>query len=101
MSNISFPAYTALVQTKPGQSTTVGQSGATEKPDASAVEKGVSGFREAVEAAETAALDTAISGADPHAMVDAMAKAEIALSSAVTVRDKVVEAYNELLRMPV
>ena len=51
--------------------------------------------------AEQAAIDTAVSGADPHAMVEALANAEMVLETAVTVRDKVVEAYQELLRMPV
>ncbi len=101
MSNISFPAYSSLAQPRTGIAQPSDASRADAKTEASAIEKGVSGFREAVEAAETAALDTAINGADPHAMVDALAKAEIALSSAVTVRDRVVEAYNELLRMPV
>jgi flagellar hook-basal body complex protein FliE len=101
MSSVSFPAYSALTPSKVGQSDTSAAARGTENKGAEAVEKGVSGFREAVEAAETAALETAVQGADPHAMVDAMAKAEIALSSAVTIRDKVVEAYNELLRMPV
>jgi flagellar hook-basal body complex protein FliE len=51
--------------------------------------------------AEQAAMQTAVSGADPHAMVEALAQAELVLDAAVTVRDKVVEAYQELLRMPV
>jgi flagellar hook-basal body complex protein FliE len=46
-------------------------------------------------------VDTAVSGADPHAMVAALANAEMMLDAAVTIRDKVVEAYQELLRMPV
>ena len=48
-----------------------------------------------------AAIDTAVTGADPHAMVEALANAEMVLDTAVTIRDKVVEAYQELLRMPV
>jgi len=39
--------------------------------------------------------------ADPHAVVEAMAAAEMTLETAVTIRDKVVEAYQEILRMPV
>ena len=46
-------------------------------------------------------METAVTGADPHAMVEALANAEMVLETAVTVRDKVVEAYQELLRMPV
>ncbi|HMO07303.1 MAG TPA: flagellar hook-basal body complex protein FliE [Paracoccaceae bacterium] len=40
-------------------------------------------------------------GADPHALVEALAASETAVQTAVTVRDKVVEAYQEILRMPV
>ena len=65
------------------------------------VAKGASEFKAAVQKAEQAAIDTAVSGADPHAMVEALANAEMVLETAVTVRDKVVEAYQELLRMPV
>lgn len=39
--------------------------------------------------------------ADPHALVQALATSELAVETVVTVRDKVVEAYQELLRMPV
>ena len=39
--------------------------------------------------------------ADPHSVVEALAATEMALEMAVTVRDKVVEAYQEILRMPV
>jgi flagellar hook-basal body complex protein FliE len=44
----------------------------------------------------------AMSGdADPHALVQALAQTELAVETAVTVRNKVVEAYQEILRMPV
>lgn len=41
------------------------------------------------------------SGADPHALVEALAQTELAVETAVAVRNKVVEAYQEILRMPV
>jgi flagellar hook-basal body complex protein FliE len=50
------------------------------------------------EAQARAALTT---GADPHALVTALAQTELAVETAVTVRDRVVEAYQEILRMPV
>ena len=40
-------------------------------------------------------------GADPHALVQALAETELAVETAVTIRDRVVEAYQEILRMPV
>lgn len=39
--------------------------------------------------------------ADPHALVQALAQTELAVETAVTVRNKVVEAYQEILRMPI
>eukprot|EP00581_Thalassiosira_minuscula_P022352 CAMPEP_0184414698 /NCGR_PEP_ID=MMETSP0738-20130409/8212_1 /TAXON_ID=385413 /ORGANISM="Thalassiosira miniscula, Strain CCMP1093" /LENGTH=43 /DNA_ID= /DNA_START= /DNA_END= /DNA_ORIENTATION= len=39
--------------------------------------------------------------ADPHTLVQALAQSELAVETAVTVRNKVVEAYQEILRMPV
>ena len=40
-------------------------------------------------------------GADPHSLVEALATSELAVETAVTLRNKVVEAYQEILRMPV
>lgn len=39
--------------------------------------------------------------ADPHALVQALAQTELAVETAVTLRNRVVEAYQEILRMPV
>ena len=50
---------------------------------------------------ETAAKAAMVGQADPHALVQALAQTELAVETAVTVRDKVVEAYQEILRMPV
>lgn len=38
--------------------------------------------------------------ADTHLLVQRIAEAELALQTVVSVRDKVVEAYQDLLRMP-
>lgn len=50
------------------------------------------------EAQSTAAVT---SGADPHSLVTALAESKLAVDTVVTVRDRVVEAYQEILRMPV
>ena len=50
---------------------------------------------------EQIAMDAMTTGADPHALVEALAQTELAVQTAVTVRDRVVEAYQEILRMPV
>ena len=51
--------------------------------------------------AEKTAMQGMAGKADPHAMVEALAAAELALETAVAVRDKAVAAYQEILRMPV
>jgi flagellar hook-basal body complex protein FliE len=50
---------------------------------------------------EAIAKSAMIGGADPHALVTALAQTELVVETAVTVRNKVVEAYQEILRMPV
>ena len=50
---------------------------------------------------EAAAKASMVGDADPHALVTALAQTELVVETAVTVRNKVVEAYQEILRMPV
>lgn len=58
-------------------------------------------FADSLKAAEETTKATMIGDADPHALVQALAQTELAVETAVTLRDKVVEAYQEILRMPV
>ncbi len=58
-------------------------------------------FVETLRNGEETAKAAMMGDADPHALVAALAQTELAVETAVTVRDKVVEAYQEILRMPV
>jgi flagellar hook-basal body complex protein FliE len=58
-------------------------------------------FAQTLAQGEQTARAAMTGGADPHALVQALAASELAVETAVTVRDKVVEAYQEILRMPV
>jgi flagellar hook-basal body complex protein FliE len=58
-------------------------------------------FADVLAQADQTARAAMTGGADPHALVEALAASELAVETAVTLRDKVVEAYQELLRMPV
>lgn len=58
-------------------------------------------FAETLAKAETVAEKAMTGDADPHALVEALANTQLAVETAVTVRDRVVEAYQEILRMPV
>lgn len=50
---------------------------------------------------EAIAQKAMVGDVDPHALVQALAQTELAVETAVTVRNRVVEAYQEILRMPV
>lgn len=60
-----------------------------------------SDFMDTMRAGEQTAKAGMIGNADAHSVVQALAASELAIETAVTVRDKVVEAYQEILRMPV
>lgn len=58
-------------------------------------------FTEILEKGDETAKAAMTGRADPHALVQALSATELAVETAVTLRDKVVEAYQEILRMPV
>ncbi|MBC7154645.1 MAG: flagellar hook-basal body complex protein FliE [Rhodobacteraceae bacterium] len=58
-------------------------------------------FAATLKRGEDTAKASMIGDADPHALVQALAQTELAVETAVAVRDRVVEAYQEILRMPV
>jgi flagellar hook-basal body complex protein FliE len=58
-------------------------------------------FFETMKAGEETVKAGMVGGADAQAVVEALAVTELAVQTAVSVRDKVVEAYQEILRMPV
>ena len=61
----------------------------------------VQSFSNIVATGESVAMDSMTGEADPHRLVEALTQSELAVQTAVSVRDKVVEAYQEILRMPV
>lgn len=58
-------------------------------------------FMATMRAGENAAIAGMTGKADAASVVEALAASEIAIQTAVSVRDRVVEAYQEILRMPV
>ena len=83
--------YAALKQPKPGAESGAGDT----------LSRAAKDFGAPMQQAETVATQAMTSGADPHALVEALANSQLAVETAVTVRDRVVEAYQEILRMPV
>ncbi len=59
------------------------------------------GFVADLQEAEETAKAAMVGKADPHALVMALSQTELAVETASTLRDKVVEAYQEIMRMPV
>ncbi|WP_339108925.1 flagellar hook-basal body complex protein FliE [Thioclava sp. GXIMD4216] len=70
---------------------------ATENPFAALA----SDFVDTVKNGEETAKAAMTGDADPHTLVQALSQTELAVEAAVTLRNKVVEAYQEILRMPV
>jgi flagellar hook-basal body complex protein FliE len=58
-------------------------------------------FADVMQGHETTARAAMTGGADPHALVQALASSQMAVETVATVRDRVVEAYQEILRMPI
>ena len=81
---------------------TRGATAATQEP---AGKKGLAGlasdFAETLRSGEDVAIAAMTGKADTQSLVQALAQTELAVETAVAVRDKVVEAYQEILRMPV
>ncbi|MBL4813624.1 MAG: flagellar hook-basal body complex protein FliE [Rhodobacteraceae bacterium] len=74
---------------------------AEEEVAGSSLSGALNDFAATLQEGEQAAMAAMTSDADPHALVQALAQTELAIETAVSVRNKVVEAYQEILRMPV
>lgn len=72
----------------------------SEQPE-NALSRAAKDFTETLAKSEMVAQQAMNGNADPHALVEALANTQLAVDTAVTVRDRVVEAYQEILRMPV
>ncbi|MGR3493692.1 flagellar hook-basal body complex protein FliE [Citreimonas sp.] len=70
-------------------------------PIAQSFEQTAKNFVDTVQKGEDTARAAMTGAADPHALVEALAQSELAVETVVAVRNKVVEAYQEILRMPV
>ncbi len=65
------------------------------------VNQAVTDFSELLKTSEELAETGFLGESDPHALVEALSKSELAVETVVAIRNKVVEAYQEILRMPV
>lgn len=65
------------------------------------VSSAAANFTKIMEQVDLSATGAMTGTNDTHELVQSIAQAEVALETAVAIRDKVVEAYQEILRMPV
>ena len=92
----SLSAIHSYTSAKPATTPVEGKSGG-----AAALKNIAVDFASTLAKSEQVAQSTMMGDADPHALVQALAQTELAVETAVSVRNKVVEAYQEILRMPV
>lgn len=65
------------------------------------VTKAAAEFSKVMGGMDSAAINAMSGQGETQDLVQAIARAEIALETVVAIRDKVVEAYQEIMRMPV
>lgn len=78
-----------------------GESDGARKGAGESAFSAVKNFVETLHQAEKTSEAGMLGKADPQSVVTALASAEIAVQSAVSIRDRVVQSYQEILRMPV
>ena len=61
----------------------------------------IDGFTSTLKRTEDVARSAMMGKADPHSLVEALAASQTAVDTVVAVRDRVVEAYQEIIRMQV
>ncbi|RDW12154.1 flagellar hook-basal body complex protein FliE [Paracoccus thiocyanatus] len=69
--------------------------------EAQGINTAAADFAKVMEQVDLAATGAMTGKTETHDLVHSIAQAEIALETVVAIRDKVVEAYQEILRMPV
>ena len=94
----SYDAARRLAQPRQEASDAAGADGLS---FSDALSRAAQMMEESLRAGETAMTAAASGSGDVQKLVEALSATELALETAVTVRDRVVEAYKEILRMPV
>ncbi|HSR71498.1 MAG TPA: flagellar hook-basal body complex protein FliE [Kiloniellales bacterium] len=101
---INFSDAVAAYQRIAHQGAAPGPETLAPKPEGgfeAALRDAVGGAIETLEAGERQSLAAAAGTADLNEVVMAVSKAELTLQTVVTVRDRVIQAYQEVLRMPI
>lgn len=84
----TLPGFEAPAESKPGDFAEV-------------LRDATGGAMDALREGEAQSLKAAAGAADLQDVVAAVSKAELTLQTVVTLRDRVIQAYQEVLRMPI
>jgi flagellar hook-basal body complex protein FliE len=93
--------YAATALGQPGEGIAAAGEGAQAGGFGALLERAVSGTVEAARASDRAAMDAIAGGGDITSVVTAVARAELALQTTVAIRDRVIQAYQDVMRMPI
>ncbi|SIS76398.1 flagellar hook-basal body complex protein FliE [Paracoccus saliphilus] len=93
----SLNAASAYSMARPAIAPDQGSPSATVQRIGSAAEE----FAQQMQQFDAAATGAMTGGTGTHHLVQTIAEAQLAMETVVTIRNKVVEAYQEILRMPV
>lgn len=83
------------------QNVASGAQGAAEGGFSAALQRAFEGVVETSRSAERGATEAVRGGGNITEVVTAVAKAELALQTTAAVRDRVVQAYQDIMRMPI
>ncbi len=98
--NAYAQALKSAVSTSPSFGNADGASGPS-SAFAAIVEDSISGITEATKKAEVVSAQAVAGNADLVDVVTAVSNAEHVVSTVTTVRDSVMKAYNDILKMPI
>jgi flagellar hook-basal body complex protein FliE len=97
----AIAAYGNVAKTAPGATGATGAGAADGGAFADLVKSAIQEATRIGKTAETASIAAVNDRADLNKVVTAVAEAELTLQTVVTIRDRVIEAYREIMRMPI
>ncbi len=92
--------YAATALAQPGEAMGAGQASPAGGFGA-LLERAVTGTIDAAKTSDRVAMDAVSGTGDVTSVVTAVARAELALQTAVAIRDRVIQAYQDVMRMPI
>jgi flagellar hook-basal body complex protein FliE len=91
--------YAATAMVQPGEG--FGANAGAASGFGALLERAVTGTVDAAKASDRATMEAISGSGDVTAVVTAVARAELALQTTVAIRDRVIQAYQDVMRMPI